>query len=190
MRSLVAVLLCACALPAFATDSSDPAAKARAYAAQARATWATDPVIIAAVRDQNIRHAALTSADIAALDRAWMGELGKPVQPTISSVLTSAPSDLLRNQVEQAAGLITEVIVMDFLGLNVAASGATSDYWQGDEAKFADTYPNGADAVHVSEVAFDESAQSYQIQVSFTLTDPSDGSVIGAITVGLNAEQL
>ncbi|MFN4155200.1 MAG: hypothetical protein ACK4HF_11140 [Paracoccaceae bacterium] len=190
MRHLAAILLCACALPAFATDASDPSAKARTYAAQALATWASDPKIIAAVRDQNTRHAALTQADIDALDKAWMAELGKPVQPTISSVLATPPSDLLRAEVELSAGLMTEVFVMDFLGLNVASSGTTSDYWQGDEAKFTETYPNGAGAIHVRDVDFDESAQIYQIQVSFTLTDPADGTVIGAVTVGLNAEQL
>lgn len=190
MRHLVAILLCTCALPALATDATDPAAKARAFAVQALATWASDPVIIAAVRDQNTRHAALTQADIDALDQGWTAELGKSVQPTISSVLTSPPSDVLRSQMEVSAGLMTEVFVMDFLGLNVAASGATSDYWQGDEAKFSETFPIGADAIHVSDVEFDESAQLYQIQVSFSLTDPADGTVIGAVTVGLNAEQL
>ncbi|MFN4129138.1 MAG: hypothetical protein ACK4GC_04910 [Paracoccaceae bacterium] len=190
MRHLTAVLLCTCALPAFATDSTDPAAKARAFAATALQTWARNPLIIAAVRDQNTRHGALSQTDINALDKAWMDELGKSVQPTITSVIASAPSALLRQQIEQSAGLVTEVFVMDFLGLNVAASGATSDYWQGDEAKFNETYPKGAEAIHVSEVDFDESAQLYQIQVSFTLTDPADNTVIGAITVGLNAEQL
>ncbi|MDP2081642.1 MAG: PDC sensor domain-containing protein [Pseudotabrizicola sp.] len=190
MRRLAAILLCAYALPAFAMDTSDPAAKARAYAAQARTTWAADPVILAAVQDQNLRHAALTQSDIDALDKAWMSELGKPVQPVINSVLTTVSSDMLRAQVEQASGLITEVFVMDALGLNVASSGITSDYWQGDEAKFTETYPKGADAIHVSDVNFDESTQIYQVQVSFTLTDPADGTVIGAVTVGLNAEHL
>lgn len=190
MRRLAAILLCTCALPAFATDTGDADAKARAYAAQALASWAADPAIIAAVREQNTRHTALTQADIDQLDQAWMAELGKSVQPTIGSVLTSPPSDLLRAQVEAAAGLMTEVFVMDSLGLNVAASGATSDYWQGDEAKFSETYSKGAGAIHVSDVEFDESSQIYQIQVSFSLTDPADGAVIGAVTVGLNAEQL
>lgn len=190
MRHLATVLLCACALPAFATGTTDPTEKARSFAHAAMTTWATSPVILAAVRDQNIRHAALTPAEITALDQAWMAELGKPVQPTISSVLTAAPSDLLRDQVEQAAGLITEVFVMDALGLNVAASATTSDYWQGDEAKFTETFSKGAGAIHVSEVDFDESTQVYQLQVSFSLTDPADGTVIGAVTVALNAEQL
>ena len=190
MRHLATMLLCAFGVPALATDASDPAERAKHFAEAALQGWASDPMLIAAVRDQNSRHAGLTPADIAALDQRWIGELGKPVQPTISSILTAAPSDLLRAQVELAAGLMTEVFVMDALGLNVAASSITSDYWQGDEAKFSETFPKGAGAIHVGEVDFDESTQVYQIQVSFSLTDPADGTVVGAITVALNAEQL
>lgn len=194
MRRFAATLLFACALPAFglpafATENAFPEDTARAFTTEALNTWAADPVLISAVLAQNLRHAALTQADIDALDQAWMSELGKSVQPTISSVLTTPASDMLRNQIEAAGGQISEVFVMDALGLNVAAAAATSDYWQGDEAKFQQTYPNGPGAIHISEVEFDESSQAYQVQVSFTLTDPADGSVIGAVTVALNAEQ-
>ena len=86
--------------------------------------------------------------------------------------------------------MITEVIVMDAKGLNVAASGATSDYWQGDEAKYQETYPKGPGAVHFGEVEFDESSQTYQAQISITVTDPDTGRPIGAMTVGVDAEVL
>lgn len=79
---------------------------------------------------------------------------------------------------------------MDAHGLNVAASGTTSDYWQGDEAKFTETYSRGAGAIHVGDVEFDESASGYLGQVSAPIVDPATNTVIGAITVGLNAEML
>ncbi|NEX44772.1 PDC sensor domain-containing protein [Pseudotabrizicola algicola] len=190
MRQLAALLLCASTLPAHATDAGNPAAKARTYALEAMASWAADPVLIAAVRDQNLRHDGLSQTDIDALDMTWRAELGKSVHPVVDSVVQTVPSDLLRAAVEASTGLMTEVFVMDALGLNVAASAATSDYWQGDEAKFTETFPKGAEAIHVSDVEFDESTQMYQIQVSFSLTDPADGAVIGAVTVALNAENL
>ena len=46
----------------------------------------------------------------------------------------------------------------------------------------------GPDAVHVSEVEFDESSQTYQMQVSMSVTDPASGAVIGAVTFGLDAQ--
>ena len=42
--------------------------------------------------------------------------------------------------------------------------------------------------MHVSEIEFDESSQSYQMQVSVPLFDPASGVAVGAATFGLNAE--
>jgi hypothetical protein len=190
MRFCAALLLCAMSLPAFATDMNDPSEKARLYAEKTVKPWMADPAIILAILAQNAETAALTAPDIDALDKTWRGELGQSAQPTINSVLASGASDLLRSHVESSAGIITEIFVMDAVGLNVAASSITSDYWQGDEAKFTETFPKGADAMHLSDVEFDESTQVYQLQVSFTVTDPASGAAIGAVTVALDAAQL
>ena len=77
---------------------------------------------------------------------------------------------------------------MDEHGLNVASSGVTPDYWQVDEAEFQKAYGMGPDGVFVDEIEFDESTQSYQGQVSISLKDPDTGELIGAMTIGLNAE--
>ena len=79
---------------------------------------------------------------------------------------------------------------MDALGLNVAASAATSDYWQGDEAKWQETFGNGSGEIHISEVEFDDSTGSYQSQVSLPIRDPDTNELIGAITFGVNVQSL
>lgn len=150
--------------------------------------FAQAPEIIAAVAAQNAVTAGYDQAKIDALDVSWQAEIGAADQPTIAPVLDNAASDFLRAQVETAKGTLTEVFVMDAQGLNVAASGITSDYWQGDEAKFQETYPNGAGAIHFGDIEFDESTNSYQAQISLTLSDPASGEAIGAMTVGVNAE--
>jgi hypothetical protein len=86
-------------------------------------------------------------------------------------------------------GAVTEIIVMDALGLNVATSGVPSDYWQGDEAKHQQTYGVGPDAVHFGDIEYDESSQKYQAQISFTLSDPDTNAPIGAMTVAVDAEE-
>ncbi len=73
---------------------------------------------------------------------------------------------------------------------NVATSAVTSDFWQGDEPKFAETFPNGAGAMHLGNVEFDESSQTYQGQISVSIVDPASNEVVGAMTVGVNAEAL
>ena len=77
---------------------------------------------------------------------------------------------------------------MDAQGLNVAQSDVTSDYWQGDEAKWQETYNTGN--VHIGDVELDESTQTYQAQVSLPIFDPESNAVIGAATFGVNLELL
>jgi hypothetical protein len=79
---------------------------------------------------------------------------------------------------------------MDNKGLNVAQSDVTSDYWQGDEAKWKKSFLAGPDGLFIDEVEFDESTQTYQAQVSVSIADPDSGEAIGAITVGVNVELL
>ncbi|MEL6167680.1 MAG: hypothetical protein AAFR35_03260 [Pseudomonadota bacterium] len=148
------------------------------------------PELIEAIRAGNIVSAGYSQADIDGLDQTWRAEVGTGSSPTIERVLQNPASDYLRDIVANAGGAITEVFVMDARGLNVAASDVTSDYWQGDEAKFIETFPAGPGAVHFGEVEFDESTQTYQGQISVAVTDPGTNEVIGALTVGVNADAL
>ena len=175
-------------LSATAVAAAEPSDAALTFAKAQAADWINHPVVVAAVRAQNAETAALSEADIISMDDAWRAEIGTGSTPMISSVMDTPASDHLREHVSAHAGMITEVFVMDARGLNVASSGITSDYWQGDEAKWSETYPKGADAVHVSEIELDESTQTYQMQVSLPVTDPASGDVIGAVTFGLNAQ--
>lgn len=154
------------------------------------AQWAESAVLVDAISAQNSATAAYGQADIDALDAAWRAEVGAGDTPTITPVLENAAADFLRQQVEASGGQITEIFIMDARGLNVAASGVTSDFWQGDEDKFTRTHGSGAGAVFIDEVEFDESSQRYQGQISLTISDPATGQPIGAMTVGVDAESL
>lgn len=153
-------------------------------------TWAADPVLVQALQAANAANAGLDQAAIDALDAAWRAEVGQQQTPTITPVLQNAAADFLRASMESSGGKITEIFVMDAKGLNVAATGPTSDMWQGDEDKFAKTYPVGPDAVFIDDVELDESTQTYQGQISISIVDPATSTVIGAMTVGVNAEAL
>jgi hypothetical protein len=108
----------------------------------------------------------------------------------IDAVLGNALSQFLQQQQGAAGGVVTEIFVMDNRGLNVGQSEITSDYWQGDEAKWQKTYQAGADALFIDEVEMDESTQAFQSQLSMSIVDPASGEVIGAITVGINIDAL
>ena len=83
---------------------------------------------------------------------------------------------------------VTEAIVMDDQGLNVAVYPETSDYWQGDEAKWQETFLKGLDAIHLGKIEEDASTGKYQIQISHSVKDPESGVAIGAVTVGFTME--
>ena len=153
-------------------------------------TWATDPVVVAAVKAQNAETGGLSEGDIDTLDKQWRAEASAGSGPLIDSVLTNQLSAFLKEKKVASDGLYSEIFVMDAKGLNVGQSDITSDYMQGDEDKWQKTYPVGPDAVFIDDVEFDDSSGQFQSQVNATIADPATGQAIGAITVGINVEKL
>jgi len=111
-------------------------------------------------------------------------------KPLISETL-SAPLSvyLLRIQADNL-GLFTEIFVMDSNGLNVGQSAITSDYWQGDEAKFQKTFPKASNAVFIDEPEWDEDRKIWRAQLNLTLADQESNEAIGAATVEVNLTEL
>lgn len=171
-------------------NAADYATNASQYVKDHVRGWAEAPDVIAVIKAQNTANAALTQDGIDALDKAWRAEISSKQQPTISPILNNPTSDFLRAKIDESNGMIVEAFIMDNRGLNVATASLTSDYWQGDEDKFTETFGKGPDSLQVGEVEFDESSQMYSVQVSFTINDPATASPVGAMTVSFNAEAL
>lgn len=150
----------------------------------------TEPLVLDAVAAQNAEHAGLSDADITALDEQWREAAAAGGGGVVDEVLGRELSAYLQQIQGDSDGMITEIFVMDNRGLNVGQSAVTSDYMQGDEAKWQETFLVGPDAVFVDELEFDESADAFQTQVSGTIVDPATGEPVGAITVGVNVESL
>lgn len=158
------------------------------YAKTDLQAWINDPVIIFAIMEQNEIHKDMNQLRINRLDYMWREE--GSYGPLVVDLLDRQASIIARDRRAASDGVITEIIVMDAYGLNVAISDRTSDYFQGDEAKWIETYQQGPDAVHISELEFDESTGKVQTQVSLTVVDPDTGSPIGAVTLGIDLDQL
>ena len=161
-----------------------------AYAETELSKWLADPSLIAAIKGQNADHVGLTQTDIDTLDQTWRAETKSEDQPLITEILNREVSSWMRDKQSETADFVTEVFAMDNRGLNVAQNVATSDFWQGDEAKWKETFGNQSGAIHISEVEFDESTGVYQSQVSMPVRDPATGALIGAITFGINVQSL
>lgn len=146
--------------------------------------------VIEAVKAQNKETAGHDQAKIDELDKTWRAETDATDQPMIDAVLENDLSAYLADVQDGSDGLFTEIFVMDAKGLNVGQSDVTSDFWQGDEAKWKETFLKGKGAIHVSELEEDESTQMVQSQVSVSVTDPASGETIGAVTFGVNVGNL
>jgi hypothetical protein len=146
------------------------------------AEYGTDPVIVGAVKAENAKGKTLDQ--IKELDKKWMATPG--VTDYMKALMENECGKYLR-KIQDQAPYYAEIFVMDDQGANVAMSDKTSDYWQGDEAKFIKSYNDGKGAVFVDDVKFDNSTQAYLVQVSVPVKDGD--KVIGAITFGINVDK-
>ncbi|MEQ5777823.1 hypothetical protein J4E05_20025 [Thalassospira sp. NFXS8] len=151
--------------------------------------WLANPVVEISVKGQNKRNQNLSQADIDAADKEWRTEREAEDQPIIAAVLTNPLSGYLTQIQARSGGLYSEIFVMDAHGLNVGQSAITSDFWQGDEAKFQKTYPQGATAVFIDEAEYNEAADNWRSQLNMTLAD-SAGVPMGAVTIEINLTEL
>lgn len=142
-----------------------------------------DPAVVAAVKAQNAKGMSL--ADIQAMDAKWKGHAG--VADYMAALMDSALGKHLKG-IQATEAYYSEIFVMDNQGANVAMTDKTSDYWQGDEAKFKNSFAGGKGAVFVDEVEFDDSSQAYLVQVSVPVMD--GGKAIGAITFGIDVDKI
>ncbi|MDK9708543.1 MAG: PDC sensor domain-containing protein [Desulforhopalus sp.] len=147
------------------------------------AALGNDAVIVSAVKAENAK--GKTLIQIKELDERWIKTPG--LADFMKAVSDSECGRYLRSLLSSHP-YYYEMFVMDNQGANVAMTDKTSDYWQGDEAKFIKSFNNGSGAVFVDQVKFDESSQAYLVQVSVPVMDGDHA--IGAITFGIDIDKV
>lgn len=142
------------------------------------------------VKNQNKRYVDVTEEKITELDAQWVAEREQQEQPLITATLSNPLSSYLMMVQAHSYGLINQVFVMDNKGLNVGQSDISSDYWQGDEAKWQKTFLIGPDAVLIDDPEFDGDKHMWIAQTTIALADPETGEAIGAATFDINLTEL
>jgi hypothetical protein len=185
MKKLVSVILVflVCILSSQIIFAEEASQTVKDLATTKLAAYGSDPVIVASVKEQNAMDKSLAAIQDA--DKKWQETAG--VDAVMASLIDSTCGKHLKEILESEA-YFAEIFVMDNKGANVAMTGKTSDYWQGDEAKFTKSYAGGAGAVFVDEVEFDDSSQAYLVQISVPVMD--EGKAIGAITFGIDVDKV
>lgn len=147
-------------------------------------------IVRLSLKNQNIKYNSLSQADIDALDKKWRGETKSDEKPLISAVLSNPLSSYLTRIQAHSIGLYSEMFVMDKNGLNVGQSNVSSDFWQGDEAKFQKTFGKGKGAVFIDEPEYDDKLGIWRVQVNLAISNADNSAVIGAVTVEMNLSEL
>ncbi|MDP9194612.1 MAG: hypothetical protein M3P06_23190 [Acidobacteriota bacterium] len=145
-------------------------------------TWGSDPAIVAAVKAQNAK--GVSAAQVKSLDEQWAA--GK-AEALVKQITTGTCADYLRTLVAANAAF-GETFIMDDQGALVCATAKTTDYWQGDEAKWQRAYNEGKGDVFIDRPKFDDSSAQRLAQISVPVIDK--GIAIGAITIGISIDKL
>ncbi|WP_417454594.1 hypothetical protein [Kiloniella sp.] len=188
--------VCACLLattiwghPVYAETTAPSKSLIDDAAVETIKSWLQNAVVEISITAQNKKYGAISQSEVDALDKQWRAEREKEDQPLIATTLSSPLSNYLTQIQAASGGLFTEIFIMDAKGLNVGQSAITSDFWQGDEAKFSKTYPNGSDAIFVDDPEFHEATKTWRTQVNLTVSDAGN-KPIGAVTVEYNLTEL
>jgi hypothetical protein len=158
------------------------------FAESTAETIATDATLLAAIRTQNAALAGQSQQAIDALDRQWIEERKNPNGALTSALLKTAASQHLIALVGASKGSVTHAILMDERGRNVAIAAPTTDYWQGDEAKFIETAGKASLNVQRGDIEKRHDGQGAACWLSRTIF--ADSKPIGAIAVEVSLHQV
>jgi len=141
--------------------------------------WAGDSVIVKAVTDQNGK------GPIAGMDNAKWKTIRRS-DDAVKEFQSNAAGKYLKSKLDASSGTFTEAFLNAAQGEKVAFVEKTTSYIHKGAAKF--DVPFGSGKSWQGQAEFDESAQTYQIQISVPVQ--SGGKAIGALVVGVNLTQL
>jgi hypothetical protein len=148
------------------------------------------PVLRAAIEKKNLdlgRDLKEVRKEIVAIGQRWHNLDYK--SPEVSAVLDNPASEFLRRYATIRAPY-REIIVTDFLGRTIAATGKTSDFHHANDEWWKSAYSDGQKgAIYVGDIHFHESARSYLFDIAQPFVDPK-GGVMGVIMVGIDAQEI
>jgi ABC-type amino acid transport substrate-binding protein len=169
----------------------EPAEKERLIrmAGETMRAWTRADVVIDTLGRVNDQRAGLDEERIRHLDAQWRAHSDSGEHKLIETVQDRALSTFLRRQQRQADGLFHEIMATGRLGLNAGMSRTTTDYWQGDEAKFRQTFNQPDSAPVIENIRYDESTRRFLVHVSLPVRDPETNQVLGVVTAGVDIQK-
>jgi hypothetical protein len=177
---MVALLFLITVVPRAAGFEMTPAAQAELDKMKTLvAGWAADPVIVKAVVLQN------TKGPIEGIDNAkW--KIMRRSDPLVKEFQSNPAGLLLKSKLDGSSGIFTEAFLSAAEGEKVTFVEKTTSYIHKGQPKF--DIPFGGAKSWQGKPEFDESAQTYQIQISVPVVH--EAKPVGVLVVGVNLEKL
>ena len=152
--------------------------------------WKRLPKLEELLRAQNAKTKSLSKNEILERDKKWRiafqaNDFAYPIK-----LIDQELSAQLREIKKQSMDVITEIIVTDARGLNLAISDMTSDYWQGDEEKFTGAYDKPASTFYFGDINYDESTKRFQLHISVPLYTEEKFEPLGVMVFGVDVEKI
>lgn len=151
---------------------------------------AKNDLVRIAIENQNKNFGKMAEKEILALDKQWRAEHKSSDQPLIAAIMSNPVSAYLTEVQAHSTGLYVEMFIIDQNGLNVGQNVVTSDYWQGDEAKFQKTYLLGSKSVFIDTPEYNETLGIWVVQINTSVPDANGNKAVGALSVDLNLTEL
>jgi hypothetical protein len=122
------------------------------------------------------------------IDALWTA---RPAAAAAKTGLLENPASQFLRDIVANDQIYREIIVTDRDGRLVAASSATSDYIQSDEAWWKEAFNDGTRGlVSVSDVLWDESTKSHAIEIAVPVTERPGERLVGVLKVVADAREL
>lgn len=142
------------------------------------------------VRTQAAAASALPgdAAKIREADQAWIASATAEAQRL---GIPTAPASEYFREIASGDPAYREILLADREGRLVASSSLPSDYYQGDEAWWKEAYGDGfSGRHHVGDVTWDDSTQSYSLEVAVPVIPRDGGRLVGVLKVSADAREL
>jgi hypothetical protein len=151
-----------------------------------------DAAVLGRVPD--VRHAAATGsqaafdqAAVTSMDRQW--EADRAATAAKSGLLQTPASQFLADIVGHDP-IYREILVTDRQGRLVAASNVTSDYFQGDEDWWKQSFDQGRGRIVVSDVRRDQSAGVYAFDIAVPVPAPTGEQLAGVMKIVADSREM
>lgn len=152
--------------------------------------WRHIPKLEGVLKERNLKSARYSEKEISERDKKWVQAFARNDFSHAPDFIDQSLSAQLREMKKQSQDMITEIIITDARGLNVAISDITSDYWQGDEEKFTKVFSRPANTIHFGDIRYDESTKRFQLDLSVPLYTDATFEPLGVMVFGVDVEKV